>query len=108
MKEETIYTGRTSLPFLKKKKQAGGWTLSVQVDIQDFTNLRVLDLHRTVFKSKYDSGSDQIHDLSDRCAKLINQALPVSDRLRLAINVLDLAPAQQTSGDLYVASINCL
>ena len=63
-----------------------------------------------VFRAKHDSGSRP--DSSDLSADALGlsaeeiKKLPVSDRLRLAINVLDLAPALELPVTFVVHPIN--
>ena len=79
------------------------------MDSQDLRNLWILDLHHPLFlEQSMTADQDQIHltyqtDALGLSAEEI-QALPVSDRLRLAINVLDLAPALELPVTFYVAS----
>ncbi len=74
------------------------------MDSQDLRNLWILDLHHPLFlgrKNMTGSRPDS-SDLSEQMlwAEVLRNQSTVSDRLRLAINVLDLAP----TSDLYVAS----
>lgn len=71
----------------------------------------VLDLHHPLFlEQSMTADQDQIHltyqtDALGLSAEEIKQ-LPVSDRLRLAINVLDLAPALELPVTFMLHPIN--
>ena len=81
------------------------------MDSQDLRNLWILDLHHPLFlEQSMTADQDQIHltyqtDALGLTAEEI-QALPVSDRLRLAINVLDLAPALELPVTFMLHPIN--
>ena len=98
MKEEQFTLEEQVFRF---EKEETSWRLDLkrsEVDSQDLRNLWILDLHHPLFlEQSMTADQDQIHltyqtDALGLSAEEI-QALPVSDRLRLAINVLDLAPA---------------
>ena len=98
MKEEQFTLEEQVFRF---EKEETSWRLDLkrsEVDSQDLRNLWILDLHHPLFlEQSMTADQDQIHltyqtDALGLSAEEI-QELPVSDRLRLAINVLDLAPA---------------
>ncbi len=93
-KKNNLYTGRTSLRF-EKEKRAGGWTLSVQKWIVRIYARLLIWIHHPLFWSKaWQRIKDQdSSDLWTGALGLSAENRAVSDRLRLAINVLDLAPA---------------
>lgn len=111
MKEEQFTLEEQVFRF---EKEETSWRLDLkrsEVDSQDLRNLWILDLHHPLFlEQSMTADQDQIHltyqtDALGLSAEEI-QALPVSDRLRLAINVLDLAPALELPVTFMLHPIN--
>ena len=109
MKEEQFTLEEQVFRF---EKEETSWRLDLkrsEVDSQDLRNLWILDLHHPLFlEQSMTADQDQIHLTYQTDALGLSdeeiQVLPVSDRLRLAINVLDLAPALELPVTFYVAS----
>ena len=111
MKEEQFTLEEQVFRF---EKEETSWRLDLkrsEVDSQDLRNLWILDLHHPLFlEQSMTADQDQIHltyqtDALGLSAEEI-QELPVSDRLRLAINVLDLAPALELPVTFMLHPIN--
>ena len=111
MKEEQFTLEEQVFRF---EKEETSWRLDLkrsEVDSQDLRNLWILDLHHPLFlEQSMTADQDQIHltyqtDALGLSAEEIKE-LPVSDRLRLAINVLDLAPALELPVTFMVHPVN--